>query len=119
MRKRLTANADPDVDYLYRDELAAWAEAGIVEVHPAFSGVGDGQQFVQDRLWADRADVVDLVKQGATFYVCGDSKHMAPAVFDTCARIYAEATGAADEEAQVWLTTMQRDHARYVADVFA
>jgi len=110
---------DPEVDYLYRDELADWAEAGIVEVHPAFSAIGDGKPFVQDRLWADRSDIVDLVRQGATFYVCGDGKHMAPAVFDTCARIYAEATGAGEEEAQEWMTAMQRDHARYVADVFA
>jgi cytochrome P450/NADPH-cytochrome P450 reductase len=43
---------------------------------------------------------------------------MAPAVFDTCARIYSEATGAADEQAEAWLTEMQQKHARYVADVF-
>ena len=110
----------PDVDYLYRDELAAWAEAGIVEVHPAFSAApADGVTFVQDRVWADRARVIELVKQGATFYVCGDGRRMAPAVFDTCARIYADATGADEQQAEKWLTTMQRDHARYVADIFA
>ncbi len=110
---------DPDVDYLYRDELAAWAEEGIVEVHPAFSAVDDGVPYVQDRLWADRARVVQLVMQGATFYVCGDGKRMAPAVFDTCARIYAGVTGVDAQQAEDWLTAMQRDHARYVADVFA
>jgi cytochrome P450/NADPH-cytochrome P450 reductase len=40
-------------------------------------------------------------------------------VHDTCARIYREATGATEEEAQVWLTAMEREHTRYVADVFA
>ena len=110
----------PDVDFLYRDELDAWAEAGIVEVHPAFSAApADGVTFVQDRLWADRARVVELVRQGATFYVCGDGRRMAPAVFDTCARIYAEATGADEQQSEKWLTAMQRDHARYVADIFA
>ena len=27
----------PDVDYLYRDELEAWAAQGVVDVRPAFS----------------------------------------------------------------------------------
>jgi cytochrome P450/NADPH-cytochrome P450 reductase len=108
----------PDVDYLYRDELTAWADAGLVELHPAFSRVDD-PAHVQDRLWADRERVVELVRDGATFYVCGDGRRMAPAVFDTCARIYVEATGATREEAEAWLDAMQRDHGRFVTDVFA
>jgi cytochrome P450 / NADPH-cytochrome P450 reductase len=106
----------PEIDELYHDELAAWAAQGVVEVRPAYSRQG---QHVQDRLWADRADVVDLVRRGATFYVCGDGRRMAPAVHDTCARIYREATGATEEEARAWLTAMEREHTRYVADVFA
>jgi len=79
----------PDVDYLYREELTAWAEQGIVDVRPAYSAAPqDALTFVQDRLWADRADVIDLVRQGAVFYVCGDGRLMAPAVYDTCTRIY-------------------------------
>lgn len=74
--------------------------------------------FVQDRLWADRADVVPLVEDGAVIYVCGDGRHMAPAVHDTCARIYTEATGASPEEADKWMREMEREHSRYVADVF-
>ncbi len=110
---------DPDVDYLYRDELTGWAEQGIVDVRPAFSAAPvEGARFVQDRLWADRADVIDLVRQGAVFYVCGDGRRMAPAVHDTCARIYSEATGATPEEADSWMTAMEREHGRYVADVF-
>lgn len=33
--------------------------------------------------------------------------------------IYEEATGATPEQAEEWMTEMERDHARYVADVFA
>jgi cytochrome P450/NADPH-cytochrome P450 reductase len=111
----------PDVDYLYRDELEAWAAQGVVDVRPAFSAapVG-GVTYVQDRLWADRADVTKLTRYGgATFYVCGDGQHMAPAVWDTCVRIYREGSGADEEAGQAWLTQMQREHSRYVADVFA
>ena len=104
----------PDVDELYRDELAAGGE--VVDVRPAYSARG---QHVQDRLWADRADVVDLVRRGAVFYVCGDAARMAPAVHDTCVAIYREATGADAQEAEAWMVAMEREHARYVADVFA
>ncbi|MFC4943703.1 bifunctional cytochrome P450/NADPH--P450 reductase [Pseudonocardia sp. GCM10023141] len=110
----------PEVDYLYRDELAAWQRDGVVDVRPAFSAApSDGVTFVQDRLWADRAEVAELFRRGATVYVCGDGLRMAPAVHDTCARIYAEATGASAAAASAWMTEMERDHARYVADVFA
>jgi cytochrome P450 / NADPH-cytochrome P450 reductase len=44
---------------------------------------------------------------------------MAPAVYETCTRIYREATGTTAQEAEAWLDAMQHDHARYVTDVFA
>ncbi|WP_366521101.1 hypothetical protein [Lapillicoccus sp.] len=110
----------PDVDFLYRDELDEWAEQGLVAVRPAFSVTpADGVTFVQDRLWADRAEVIDLVRAGAIFFVCGDGQRMAPAVYDTCTRIYIEATGATAERADAWMIEMQREHSRYVADVYA
>jgi cytochrome P450/NADPH-cytochrome P450 reductase len=63
--------------------------------------------------------VADLFQAGATLYVCGDGRRMAPAVHDTCVRMYAEATGVSAEEAEAWMNTMERQHGRYVADVFA
>ncbi len=63
--------------------------------------------------------MIDLVRAGAVFYVCGDGRLMAPAVYETCTRIYRGATGATAEQADAWLTDMQREHSRYVADVFA
>lgn len=109
----------PESDQLYRDELAEWAAAGVVDVRPAYSAEPDGGvRYVQDRLWADRAEVAELVERGATVFVCGDGQRMAPAVHRTCARIYAEVTGADEEQAAEWMTAMERDRARYVADVF-
>lgn len=110
----------PDVDYLYRDELAAWEKAGVVSVRPAFFKAPQGDvSFVQHRLWQDRADVSELFRQGATVYVCGDGKHMAPAVRDTFVRIYQEAVGCTREQADAWADKVEHETGRYVSDVFA
>lgn len=109
----------PDTDFLYHAELASWADQANLDLRPAFSAAPeDGLKYVQDRLWADRADVVELVRQGATVYVCGDGKHMAAQVRDTCALIYQEATGASKAEAEAWMDEVERTHGRYVADIF-
>jgi len=110
----------PDVDFLYRDELAAWEAAGIVSVRPAFYKQPQGDvMFVQHRVWQDRADVADLFRRGASVFVCGDGRHMAPAVRQTFVRIYQEASGVSAEEAEAWVDRIERETGRYVSDVFA
>ncbi len=110
----------PEVDFLYRDELAAWEAAGAVSVRPAFFKAPQGEvTFVQHRVWQDRADVANLFRKGAHVYVCGDGRRMAPAVRETFVRIYGEATGATSEAAEAWVDKIERETGRYVSDVFA
>jgi cytochrome P450 / NADPH-cytochrome P450 reductase len=110
----------PEVDFLYRDELATWEAAGVVSVRPAFCKAPQGDVvFVQHRLWKDRADVVELFQQGAHVYVCGDGQRMAPAVRETFVRIHHEAAGATMAEAERWFEQIERETGRYVADVFS
>ncbi|HTJ06007.1 MAG TPA: cytochrome P450 [Caldimonas sp.] len=110
----------PDVDFLYRDELATWEAAGIVSVRPAFYKQPQGDvTFVQHRVWQDRADVADLFRRGASVYVCGDGRHMAPAVRQTFVRIYQEAADVTAAEAEAWVDRIERETGRYVSDVFA
>jgi cytochrome P450/NADPH-cytochrome P450 reductase len=110
----------PDVDFLYRDEMLGWQEAGVVSLRPAFSEKPEGDvAFVQHRVWKDRAEVSELFRQGANVYVCGDGKRMAPAVRETFVRIYQEAVGATVDAAERWVDTVERETGRYVSDVFA
>ncbi|KAI9019699.1 cytochrome P450 family protein [Hyaloraphidium curvatum] len=111
---------NPDADYLYKSEFAAWEELGIVSMRPAYSSKPEGGvKYVQDRLWQDREDVRELVKAGATLYLCGDGQRMAPAVHDVCVKIRMEGSGCSREEAEAWMEKAERLHGRYVADVFA
>jgi cytochrome P450/NADPH-cytochrome P450 reductase len=108
----------PDVDFLYRQELAEWQAQGVVALYPAFFRAADGDvTFVQHRLWQERARVRELLDRGAHIFVCGDGVRMAPAVRETLARIHQEAAGATDAEATSWLASLERE-GRYVADVF-
>lgn len=59
---------DAKADYRYRDELAAWSERGLIDTRPAVSRGGVLAQYVQDRLGADRADVVELVEADAVSF---------------------------------------------------
>jgi cytochrome P450/NADPH-cytochrome P450 reductase len=110
----------PDVDLLYAEELSAWQRDGIVELRSAFTQAPEGEvQFVQHRVWKDRAEVAQLFREGATVYLCGDGRRMAPAVRDTLVRIYVEATGATKEDAERWADKVEREYGRFVSDVFA
>ncbi|WP_253904248.1 cytochrome P450 [Arthrobacter sp. Br18] len=110
----------PDTDFLYRDELAAWEEQGVVEVRAVYSrDPEDGLQYVQDCLWAHRVRVLELMKEGATFYVCGNRHSMASAVRASFLRIYSEETGMTAAQAAAWQDDLERRHGRYVTEVFA
>jgi len=64
----------PDHDWFYRDDMKAWEEAGIADVHLAFSTVPNPHKFVQDALTAERDAVWDILERGGLFYVCGDGR---------------------------------------------
>ena len=44
---------------------------------------------------------------------------MAPAVRETFIRIYCEAMQVSEEAANAWADDIEREHGRYVADVFS
>jgi cytochrome P450/NADPH-cytochrome P450 reductase len=109
----------PDVDFLYSDELAQLQAGGLVDVRPAFyEQPHAGVRFVQHRLWEDRGAALALYRQGASVYVCGDGRRMAPAVRQTWRAIFAEMLGGDEERAASLLAEADRDQ-RYLEDIFA
>ncbi|MER5185538.1 cytochrome P450 [Streptomyces sp. NPDC002896] len=109
----------PQHDYFYQQEMQDWEQAGIAQVHTAYSAVtGHPARFVQNAI-AGAADTVwQAIEAGAYIYVCGDGRRMAPAVREALAAIYRKHTGSDDETAQQWLAQMEADE-RYQQDVFA
>ena len=108
----------PDQDYLYADELKAFAAAGITELHVAFSR-GDGPKtYVQNLVAAQKDRVWNLIGQGATIYVCGDGSKMEPDVKAALLAIYRERTGSDADAASRWIDDLGASN-RYVLDVWA
>jgi cytochrome P450/NADPH-cytochrome P450 reductase len=108
-----------DQDYIYRQEVEAYAAQGVVELHTAFSRLDpDRKVYVQDRIIEQKAAVWELVEAGATFFVCGDAAKMEPDVRAALKRIHQEQRGGDEAAAQSWLEKLIADQ-RYVVDVWA
>ncbi|CCE00185.1 cytochrome P450 [Bradyrhizobium sp. STM 3809] len=108
----------PEQDYLYADELKAFADSGICELFTAFSR-GDGPKtYVQHLLAAQRARVWELLEQSAVIFVCGDGSKMEPDVKATLMQIHRDCTGSDAEAAANWIADLGATN-RYVLDVWA
>jgi cytochrome P450 / NADPH-cytochrome P450 reductase len=108
----------PDQDYLYADELKAFAADGVTELFTAFSR-GDGPKtYVQHLITAQQEKVWRLIEQGAIVYVCGDGGKMEPDVKAALVAIYRERGGADADAGQRWIEDMGTKN-RYVLDVWA
>ncbi|MEU3856457.1 cytochrome P450 [Streptomyces sp. NPDC028722] len=109
----------PEHDYFYQQEMQDWEQAGIAQVHTAYSAVtGHPARFVQNAVTAASDTVWQAIQDGAYIYVCGDGRRMAPAVREALAAVHRRHTGSDDEAAQRWLAQLEADE-RYQQDVFA
>ena len=108
----------PEQDYLYADELKAFAAAGITELHTAFSRGEGPKTYVQNLVAAQKDRVWSLIEQGAIIYVCGDGGKMEPDVKAALVAIYRERKAADAESAQRWIDDLGTKN-RYVLDVWA
>jgi cytochrome P450/NADPH-cytochrome P450 reductase len=108
----------PDQDYLYAEELKAFAADGVVELHTAFSRGEGPKTYVQHLLAAQKENVWKLIEQGAIVYVCGDGSKMEPDVKAALVAIYRERTGSDADAGLRWIDEMGTKN-RYVLDVWA
>jgi len=78
-------------DFLLREELQGWREAGWLQhLDLAFSrdhGAAKGRRYVQHLLRDQAAQVADWVERGAAIYVCGSLQGMAGGVHEALGEI--------------------------------
>jgi sulfite reductase (NADPH) flavoprotein alpha-component len=76
----------PGSDFLYREELEAWAAAGRLTSLSTAVSRGARPRYVQDALAAEQLEVVRAICKGARVMVCG-GRQMAAGVAETMARL--------------------------------
>jgi cytochrome P450/NADPH-cytochrome P450 reductase len=108
----------PEQDFIYADELKAFAASGITELHTAFSRADGPKTYVQHLVAAQKDRVWSLIEQGAIVYVCGDGGRMEPDVKAALVAIHRERTGGDAAAGQRWIDDLGANN-RYVLDVWA
>ena len=108
----------PEQDFIYADELKAFADDGITELFVAFSRSDGPKTYVQHLLAAQKARVWELIEQGAVIFVCGDGSKMEPDVKAALMQIHRDCTGSDADAAARWIADLGTEN-RYVLDVWA
>jgi sulfite reductase (NADPH) flavoprotein alpha-component len=107
-----------DMDFLYREELDRWADGGLLtRLDVAFSRDSAEKVYVQHRMREQGAELWSWLEAGAHFYVCGDSKRMAPDVDAELVQIAIDHGRLTREEAKAYTARLVKEH-RYQRDVY-
>lgn len=105
-------------DFLYQlDWQEALKDGALTRMDVAFSRDTPGKVYVQNKLWDRRHDLIEWLDGGASFYVCGDAKHMAKDVRATLVRVFAEVKALSPEVAEQAVVGLERDK-RYLQDTY-
>jgi sulfite reductase (NADPH) flavoprotein alpha-component len=105
-------------DFLYQlDWQDALKDGALTRMDVAFSRDTPEKIYVQHKLWDRRAELVEWLDGGATFYVCGDAKAMAKDVRATLVRAFADVKALTSEAAEQAVMTLEREK-RYLQDTY-
>ncbi|HUB20405.1 MAG TPA: hypothetical protein VL990_17320 [Acidobacteriaceae bacterium] len=105
-------------DFLYREDFEHWLSNGVLDrLDTAFSRDQKFKIYVQDRIRENSAELWRWLDAGAYFYVCGDSKRMAPDVEAALLEAVATHSGRGPDYAAEFLADMKKQK-RYLRDVY-
>jgi cytochrome P450/NADPH-cytochrome P450 reductase len=108
----------PEQDFLYAEELKAFAADGVADLYTAFSRADGKKTYVQHLIAQEKDKVWRLIEQGAIVFVCGDGSKMEPDVKAALVAIYRERTNANADAGARWIEELGAKN-RYVLDVWA
>ncbi len=105
-------------DFLYQTEWQNYLEEGLLtRLDLAFSRDQKEKVYVQDRMKENAAELFQWLKEGASFYVCGDASRMAHDVDQALHQIIAQ-EGDLDEAAAADFVKQLKNEKRYLRDVY-
>ncbi len=105
-------------DFLYAEEILAMHRDGfLTRIDLAFSRDQEEKVYVQDRMFAQAAELFSWLEQGAHFAVCGDARRMAKDVDAALHRIVAQQGGLSEDKARDYVAALKKT-GRYIRDVY-
>jgi sulfite reductase (NADPH) flavoprotein alpha-component len=105
-------------DFFYERELNAFRNSGVLtRLSLAWSRDGDKKTYVHHKMIEEGEELFDWLYDGAHFYVCGDSRHMAGDVERALVEIVADYGNRDEEAAKEWVANLKAD-GRYRTDVY-
>ncbi len=114
----LFGNPHEAADFLYRDEILAMREHGLLaRLDLAWSRDGAAKVYVQDKMREAGEELWRWLDGGAHFYVCGDAKRMAKDVDLALHEIAATHGGLGQDGAAEFVKRLAKER-RYLRDVY-
>ncbi|MED3729032.1 assimilatory sulfite reductase (NADPH) flavoprotein subunit [Priestia endophytica] len=105
-------------DFLYQTEWQKWLKDGVLtKMDVAFSRDTEEKVYVQHRMKEQGKELFEWLEEGASFYVCGDEKHMAHDVHETLIDIIEKEGNMSRQNAEEYVANMQQQK-RYQRDVY-
>lgn len=105
-------------DFLYEEELTAWARDGsLTRLDLAFSRDQAEKIYVQTRMLEHAAEFWSWLEAGAQVYVCGDAKRMARDVDAALHSLISHASGRTADQAAEYVAALKTAK-RYQRDVY-
>ncbi|MEO1235667.1 MAG: sulfite reductase flavoprotein subunit alpha, partial [Planctomycetota bacterium] len=105
-------------DFLYRDEIEAWLDVGVLERFDAAWSRDQAEKiYVQNKMTEHGAELWDWLQQGAAVYVCGDASRMAKDVDAALHQVVETHGQMSAEDAAAYVESLKENH-RYQRDVY-
>uniref|UniRef100_A0A2A4JCR1 Methionine synthase reductase n=1 Tax=Heliothis virescens TaxID=7102 RepID=A0A2A4JCR1_HELVI len=110
---------NPKLDFIYEKELNQFLSEGTLnKLFVAFSRIDNHEiKYIQDALTKQGKEITQLIKEGASIYVCGDLKTMAAEVKEILIQSFVHHENMSLQEAQDKITELQKDK-KYVIDAW-
>jgi sulfite reductase (NADPH) flavoprotein alpha-component len=107
-----------DSDYLYRNEIKAWQESGLLtELSLAWSRDTSEKIYVQTKIREQGQEFFNWLEAGAHIYICGDASRMAADVDKAIRDVIAEHGKLDEADVSAYMDLLVKEH-RYQRDVY-
>lgn len=104
----MVGNRSPDEDFLYGQELEAYASSGLLsKFDTAWSRYGDIHEHVQDVMLRRGLELWHWIEAGACVYLCGHGRSAIDSIQQALVQVIGEHAGFTEEQAEEYVKSLK------------